>query len=69
MPAEKLAENLEGMEITRDGDKMIISFDLSKDPRTSSTGKSLLLYTSHGFQWIDKKEIGVSLTVIKKKPR
>jgi len=53
------------MKVERVGNKVTITVDLTDKPRLSSTGKSYILYTSHGFQWIEG--IGINLTIIKSK--
>ena len=53
------------MDIKREGNKLTLTVELTDDPKPSSTGKSLILFTSHGFQWED--DIAVNLTVIKKR--
>ena len=53
------------MQVKKDGNKVVITLDLFKEPYTSSTGKSTILFTSKGFQWVEG--IGINLTIIKSK--
>lgn len=49
-----------------EGDVLTLKVKLNVDtPRESSTGKSYILYTSHGFQFING--VGINLTVIQPK--
>jgi hypothetical protein len=51
------------MKVERKGNTVIITVELEKNPKPSSTGKSLVLYTSHGFKWTE--DLGINLTIIK----
>jgi len=54
------------MKVQKDGNKLIIEVELNENnPPPSSTGKSLILFTSHGFKW--HENCGINLTVIKSK--
>jgi hypothetical protein len=51
------------MKIEKNGNTVTITVDLDKNPKPSSTGKSLIVFTSHGFQWVE--DLGVNLTIIR----
>jgi hypothetical protein len=51
------------MKVEKNGNTVTITIELDKNPKPSSTGKSLIAYTSHGFQWIE--DLGLNLTIIK----
>jgi len=53
------------MEVKRVGDKPTITVELSKEGTPSSTGKSVILYSSRGFQWVEG--LGISLNIIRSK--
>jgi len=53
------------MTVKQQGNTITITIQLFKEPYPSSTGKSIILYTSKGFQW--HNGIGVNLTIIKSK--
>ena len=53
------------MNVKQEADTVTITVKLFKKPYPSSTGKSIILYTSKGFQW--HNEIGINLTIIKSK--
>jgi len=53
------------MQVKKEGNQIVITIDLFKEPYTSSTGKSIILYTSKGFQWVEG--MGINLTIIKSK--
>jgi len=55
----------EDVDIKRAGNKLTLTVELTDNPKPSSTGKSLILYTSHGFQW--EEDIAINLTVIKRR--
>jgi hypothetical protein len=50
------------MEVKREGNKLTITVELTAG-RPSSTGKSVILFSSEGFKWYE--DIGISLNVIK----
>ena len=47
-----------------EGNKLIIELDLDSN-KLSSSGKTIMLATSNGFQW--EGEIGISYNIVKKK--
>jgi len=49
------------------GRRLTIVVELNKEGRPSSTGKSILLYSSGGFQWPEGLGLGISVNVIKSK--
>jgi len=51
------------MPIDIKGNKVTIDFD-PKSTTPSASGKTIVLGTSHGFQWIG--DIGVSFNIVKK---
>jgi hypothetical protein len=53
------------LNVKREGNKVTITVELFTQPYTSSTGKSTILYTSKGYQWIEN--MGINLTIIKSK--
>ena len=53
------------LNMKREGNKVTITIELFKEPYTSSTGKSTILYTSKGYQW--QEGLGINLTIIKSK--
>jgi hypothetical protein len=53
------------LNVKREGNKVTITIELFKEPYTSSTGKSTILYTSKGYQW--QEGLGINLTIIKSK--
>jgi len=55
-----------GMDVKREGDKIVITIDLEKNPPLSSTGKSKLLFSTGGFIPIDLEGTKINLMVIKK---
>jgi len=56
------------MKVKREGNKVTIEVELNTtNPPPSSTGKSLILFTSHGYQW--HQDIAINLTIIKKRKR
>ena len=55
------------VDVKKEGNTMTITIELSEDPKPSSTGKTLILFTSHGFQW--EGDAGINLTVVKKRNR
>ena len=57
-----------GMEIKQDGRKITLNFEVDKDGKDSSTGKSTIMFTTRGFARIDS-ELSVNVTVIKRKPK
>jgi len=52
------------MEVTTDGKTMTIKVDLGKGI-LSSTGKSLVVATSNGFQGVQGTDLRISLNIIK----
>jgi len=52
------------MNVAKEGNKVVITVELGEG-YISSSGKSTILYTSHGFQW--DQGIGVNLTILKSK--
>lgn len=56
-------EKLDGMKVEVKNGIMVLSIPISNKPVKSSTGKSLLVFSTHGFTAID--EYRVSLNVIK----
>jgi hypothetical protein len=53
------------LEVRRESNKITISVELFKKPYLSSTKKSMILFSSKGFQWFE--DIAVNLTIITKK--
>jgi len=53
------------LNVKREGNKVTLTVELFAQPYTSSTGKSTILYTSKGYQWIEN--MGINLTIIKSK--
>lgn len=51
-----------------EGNKVIIEFD-PESTEESRSGKTIMLGTSNGFQWIKTKngEIGISYNIVKRK--
>jgi len=54
------------LDIKREGDRMVITIDLEKNPPMSSTGKSRLLFSTGGFVQIDAEGTKINLMVIRK---
>jgi hypothetical protein len=54
------------MNVKRNGNKMVIEIELDPEGWPSSTGKSLVVFSSGGFVPVDE-ELKVNLTVIKKR--
>ena len=52
------------IEIRKDGDKLVISCELTKGT-LSSSGKSLVVSTTNGFVPVEGTDLKVSLNVIK----
>lgn len=61
--------NENDMQVTLEGNELTIKVKLLDSPRPSSTGKSLILFTSGGFKWQGEKgtpdNYAINLTVIK----
>jgi len=53
------------LNVKREANKVTITIELFKEPYPSSTGKSIILYTSKGYQW--QEGLGINLTIIKSK--
>ena len=53
------------MEVKVEGDKLIITIPLAKTPRPSSTGKSLVLFSTEGFIPVGDGDMRVNINVIR----
>lgn len=53
------------IEIKQDGDKLTLEIDLSKPGKLSSSGKSYVIASSHGYQAVDDT-FKLNLNVIRK---
>lgn len=54
------------MEVKREGNRLTITVELTDNPQPSSSGKTLMLYTTHGFLW-QPDGTGISLNIVKHK--
>lgn len=55
------------MEVKKDGNKLTITVELADKPELSSSGKSLVLFTTHGF--VLAEGVRINLNIIKPKKR
>lgn len=53
------------MKTRREGNKLTIEVELDPKGRPSSTGKSLVVYSSQGFVPIEGGDMRINLTIIK----
>jgi len=55
------------MRVELEGKKMVVEFELDDKGRPSSTGKSLIWFTTGGFVPIPNSNLSISMTVIERK--
>ena len=66
MTKKKKITTLENIELSRDGDFLVLRINTKKDCGISSTGKSILVATSHGYNKIENGKYTLNMNLSKK---